>query len=97
MAGYFVKQKARASGLTLRPLPDDRVAPMTFEFSMGVRKGNTALKGELEQAIDRRAAEIRKILDDYGVPLLPLKPAPPPGEAQGGKPPDPPGTHRHQH
>jgi hypothetical protein len=39
---------------------------------MGVKEGNTALKAELEQAISKRHAEIRKILEEYGVPLLPL-------------------------
>ena len=58
------------------------VVPMTFEFSMGVRKGEQALKEQLEQALDRRQAEIAKILDDYGVPLLPLKP---PGRHAEGK------------
>jgi hypothetical protein len=30
------------------------------------------LKADLEQAISKRQAEIRQILEDYGVPLLPL-------------------------
>jgi mxaJ protein len=78
LAGYFVKTKAPNTTLGLSPLPDDRVVPMTFEFSMGVKKGNQALKEQLEQAMDRRRAEVTKILDDYGVPLLPLKPPGPP-------------------
>jgi mxaJ protein len=89
MAGYFLKT-ALANGsaasqrpaLTLVPLEDSGAIPMTFEFSMGVRKGNTALKARLEAAIDHRRAEIAKILDDYGVPLLPLKP-PRAGGAEG--------------
>jgi hypothetical protein len=55
---------------------------MTFEMSMGVKKGDQALKAKLEQAIDHHQAEIRQVLEDYGVPLLPLKPprvGPPPG------------------
>ena len=60
---------------------------MTFEMSMGVKKGDQALKAKLEEAIDRRQAEIRQVLQDFGVPLLPLKPprpGPPPGA--GGSP-----------
>jgi mxaJ protein len=79
MAGYFAKtalgngSTGQRPALTLVPLEDSSI-PMTFEFSMGVRKGNKALKARLEEAIDHRSAEIAKILGDYGVPLLPLKP-----------------------
>jgi hypothetical protein len=57
--------------------------PLTFEISMGVHKGNAALKARLESAIDHRQAEIRAVLEDYGVPLLPLMAsAAPAGRAQ---------------
>lgn len=84
LAGYFAKraEKNGSPPLTLVPLQDDGAIPMTFEMSMGVKKGDQALKAKLEQAIDHRQAEIRQVLEDYGVPLLPLKPpraAPPPG------------------
>jgi mxaJ protein len=96
MAGYFAKTKAAGATLSLSPLPDERVVPMTFEFSMGVRKGEQALKEQLEHALDRRRTEITKILDDYGVPLLPLKPAGPPAEGKGtDQAPDRSGGHRH--
>ena len=73
VAGYAVK-KLNASSLELIPLQDgkDPGTPFTFEFSMGVREGNTALKAQLEEALGKRQAEIRKVLEDYGVPLLPL-------------------------
>jgi mxaJ protein len=83
LAGYFVKTKAANTKLTLVPLGDDRIVPMTFEFSMGVRKGNQALKQQLEEAMDRRRAEVTTILGDYGVPLLPLKPPGPPAQGRG--------------
>lgn len=73
MAGYFVKQLNVSSPLEVVPLQGGEPGiPFTFEFSMGVKEGNTALKAELEQAISKRHTEIRKILEDYGVPLLPL-------------------------
>jgi len=68
VAGYFGK-KLNAT-LELVPLQDSGPIPMTFEISMGVRKGEKELKGRLEEALDRRQGEIRKILEDYGVPLL---------------------------
>jgi mxaJ protein len=81
LVGYFVKQHP-ASGLELVPLNDDPSVPMSYEFSMGVSKGNRDLKTRLEGILDRRQADIQRILDEYGVPLLPLKP---PGESVGEK------------
>lgn len=73
MAGYFAKRLAGSSPLEVVLLQGGEPGiPFTFEFSMGVKEGNTALKAELEQAISKRHAEIGKILEEYGVPLLPL-------------------------
>lgn len=73
MAGYFAKRLDGSSPLDVVLLQGGEPGiPFTFEFSMGVKEGNTALKAELEQAISKRHAEIRKILEEYGVPLLPL-------------------------
>lgn len=44
--------------------------PFAFDISMGVRLGDQSLKAQLEKALDSKQAEIRKILVDYGVPLL---------------------------
>jgi len=72
VAGYYAK-KLNASHLDIVPIQDGGLAtPFTFEFSMGVREGNKALKAQLEEALSKRQAEIQKILEDYGVPLLPL-------------------------
>ena len=72
VAGYYAK-KLNASHLAIVPLQDESSAtPFTFEFSMGVREGNKALKAKLEEALSKRQAEIQKILEDFGVPLLPL-------------------------
>jgi mxaJ protein len=97
-AGYFAKTASTRSSLSLVPLADERTVPMTFEFSMGVRKGNQALKRQLEESIDRRQSDITKVLADYGVPLLPLEPPKAGGEAAPpGKPREVPGAHKHQH
>jgi mxaJ protein len=72
VAGYYAK-KLNASHLDIVPLQDgDPGNPFSFEFSMGVREGNKALKAQLEEALSKRQAEIQKILEDYGVPLMPL-------------------------
>ncbi|NJD69823.1 MAG: quinoprotein dehydrogenase-associated putative ABC transporter substrate-binding protein [Candidatus Methylomirabilota bacterium] len=73
MAGYAVKQLNGSSPLEVVLLQGGEPGlPFTFEFSMGVKEGNKELKAELEAAIGKRQVEIRKILEDYGVPLLPL-------------------------
>jgi mxaJ protein len=68
MAGYFAKKTGTA--LDIVPLKDSGRIPMSFEVSMGVRKADKALKARLETAIDHKASEIKKILADYGVPVL---------------------------
>jgi mxaJ protein len=69
LAGYFARK--RSAPLDVVPLRGgSRATPFTFEISMGVRKGAKDLKATLEEALDRQAAHIRTILEDYGVPLL---------------------------
>ncbi len=90
LAGYFAKAHP-SPALEIVPLEDDPKVAMSFEFSMGVSKGARELKARLEGSLDRRAEQVRKVLEDYGVPLLPLKPA-------GPSPPEraaPPGSHEH--
>jgi mxaJ protein len=89
-AGYFAREHP-SPALEIVPLGDDPSEAMTFEFSMGVKKGNRELKTRLEGVLDRREAEIRRIFEDYGVPLLPLKPPPESAEQK----PSPPGSHKH--
>jgi mxaJ protein len=87
LAGYY-KAKLDAP-LTLVPLDNETGVPLAFDISLGVKKGNTDLKRRLEGALDRRQAEIRSILEDFGVPLLPLGVA---ARAQGQEPAPSPAT-----
>ena len=57
--------------LAMVPVPSGKGdLPFAFDISMGVRKGDEALRAQVQQALDRRRAEITNILKDYGVPLL---------------------------
>ena len=69
LAGYA----ARTSNVPIEvvPLEDEPGVPLSFDISMGVAKGNDELKNRLEAAIDRRQTEIRAILEEFGVPLVP--------------------------
>ncbi len=71
LAGYWVK---RASvPLRMVALPDsDAVSGMPFAFNMAmaVRHRDKELKAILDSVIDRRRADITKILQDYSVPMI---------------------------
>ena len=69
LAGYAATTSD--APIELVPLEDEPGVPLSFDISMGVAKGNEALKDRLETAIDRRQSEILAILEEYGVPLVP--------------------------
>lgn len=64
--------------LRMTPVPDDtqtsdgRKMPQSFDQSMGVRKDDTALKAEIDAAIERAKPKIEAILKEEGVPVLPV-------------------------
>jgi mxaJ protein len=70
-AGYFVK-KLHAP-LELVPLKDEPNLQLSFDVVIGVKKGNQALKTAIEGALDRRQKEIHAILEDFGVPQVPMR------------------------
>ena len=73
VAGYFAKQQPiRLKLVPVTPEIDLPFMPMVFPISIGVRPGDEALRDELNAALARRWDEIQAILEEYGVPLLPL-------------------------
>jgi quinoprotein dehydrogenase-associated probable ABC transporter substrate-binding protein len=91
MAGYY-KHVVHAP-LVIQPtnLMEDRV-PMEFDMTLAVARGRPEVKAAIEAAIAKNADGIKKILNDFGVPLVkcdtctvsgdlpshgPYKPAPP--------------------
>jgi mxaJ protein len=73
LAGYFARQSS-AEPLVITPVTpeqDRRGVRFTFDIAMGVRHRDHALKDALDGALARRAPEIRRVLREYGVPLLP--------------------------
>ncbi len=74
--GYFVKTVKGGENLVVLPLRSDPASPLLkFEFSvaMAVRYGEKEWKDKVNQLIADNQAEINAILEDFGVPLLPLK------------------------
>ena len=72
LAGYFAKRSPVPLAITpVEPSTDRRTGSVfAFPISMGVRKGDTALRDKLQHVLDRDGGRIHAILAEYGVPLL---------------------------
>jgi mxaJ protein len=71
LAGYFAQRSPVALRLTpVSPQIDLPYLPFVFDISLGVRRGETALRDELDAALDRRQKDIDAILGRYGVPRV---------------------------
>ncbi|MGE5562221.1 MAG: quinoprotein dehydrogenase-associated putative ABC transporter substrate-binding protein [Bacillota bacterium] len=71
LAGYF----AAKSPVPLRlepvtPWMADMQWPMQFDISVGVQKDDEKLLKEIDQILDRRSGDIRKLLRAYHVPVV---------------------------
>jgi mxaJ protein len=72
-AGYYIKHsRVPLTAVPLSPPIDLPFLPFVFDISMGVRRGETALRDRLDAIIERRQPEIDGILRRYGVPRLDL-------------------------
>lgn len=73
-AGYFAARGARALQVRIAQAPSGLgKMPFEFDIAMGVQRGNTALRDELDAIIDRRRADIDAILAAYHVPRTDVK------------------------
>ena len=69
IAGYYAARQRVP--LELVPVPSAQGdLPFAFNISMGVKKGDEALKARVEMVRRQRSAEITAILKQYGVPLM---------------------------
>jgi quinoprotein dehydrogenase-associated probable ABC transporter substrate-binding protein len=74
LAGYFARSSPVA--LDVRPITGtEKFRPLVFTYaiSMGVHKGNEALRDRLNQVIEKELPAIDAILGSYGVPLVDMK------------------------
>jgi mxaJ protein len=68
-AGYYAKSSP--APLTVVPLLKEKGGPrMTYRITMGVRPSDQEWKRTLNAAIKDNQAEINKLLNEYGVPLI---------------------------
>lgn len=72
LAGYFAKTSKVPLEISVIQETED-FSPLRFQFdiAMGVRKDDLALRQKLDEIIVNNPAEIRSVLEQYGVPLLP--------------------------
>jgi len=70
-AGYFARRATRPLVLApVTPWLDGPQSPMVFDISMGVRRDDRMLRRELDLALERNAAAIDAVLEEYGVPRV---------------------------
>jgi mxaJ protein len=68
LAGYFAERQRVPLDLSgVAPLPD-RALPLSFDISVGVARRTPGLRDEIDGLLDRRRADVERILDRYGVP-----------------------------
>ena len=77
LAGYYAKRAK--TPLTLTALPDsDATArtrlPFAYNITMGVRRSDKEFRLQLDSILERRRPEIARILQEYGVPTIPVVP-----------------------
>jgi mxaJ protein len=68
--GYYAKRHPARLDVIPVPHPRDGAFPFVYEISMGVRRGDKALRAQVEEVVERRRAEIHGILKNFGVPLI---------------------------
>lgn len=77
-AGFYAQRHpGRLALWPAEPDGGEPALPVAYELAMGVRRGDVALRDEVQAVLDRRQAQIQAILAGYGVPLLPMTPRPP--------------------
>jgi mxaJ protein len=68
LAGFFADRYPVR--LALAAISPDGTLPFQFSISIGVRKEDYALRATLDRILERRRAEVDRILDEYRVPRV---------------------------
>ena len=77
LAGYFADKMSPKLALT--PITTTGVRlPMSFDISMGVRKGDVELADAVQKALDEEKASVDRLLVDFHVPWIQRSDAPEP-------------------
>ncbi|MER9349060.1 substrate-binding domain-containing protein [Mesorhizobium sp. M0239] len=77
LAGYFAQRQKVSLRITpVTPRIDGPQLPLMYDISMGVRREDDALHGDVNSALARHKAEIDAVLAQYGVPRLDMAGSP---------------------
>jgi mxaJ protein len=66
--GWFAAHAPVPMRVHVATPPADITMPFEFAISLGMRKGDTALRDRLQAALDARRADIDAVLNEYAVP-----------------------------
>ena len=69
IAGFFAK-RVKTPSLAVVPMKSEPGVRFDYAMAMGVRYGERDWKQQVETLLESKQAEIRAILDEYGVPLV---------------------------
>jgi mxaJ protein len=69
-AGYFAKTARTSLDVTGVSPALFLAVPFAYDISIAVRKGNEALKAELDRVLENESAAIQQVLSQYGVPQV---------------------------
>jgi mxaJ protein len=71
LGGYFAKrQKPDLQVVPVSPGTEPSGIPFEYDISMGVRRGDTTLRSEVNDVLTRRRQDIQKILHEYAIPVV---------------------------
>ena len=71
LAGYFAQRSgADLVVIPVFPAADPPALKFTFDIGLAVRQDAAALRDELEEVLARKEPEIRRVLTEYGIPLV---------------------------
>ncbi len=76
VAAYVTSQSPKNS-YTMIPMKSTPAIKFEFPMSMGVRKGDKALKQQLDKLIESKVDKIKAIIESYNIPLTAIKKEPP--------------------
>jgi quinoprotein dehydrogenase-associated probable ABC transporter substrate-binding protein len=69
IAGYFAR-RVKSPALMVVPLKSEHGVKFDFQMAIGVRHGEREWKQQVEGLIEKHRDDIRRILQDFGVPLV---------------------------
>ena len=70
-AGYFVRGSPVALRMTpVSPQIEQPFLPFVYDIAIGVRRGDSTLRNDLNAALEQKRGDIAKLLDEFNVPRV---------------------------